>query len=99
VLVPTRLPRLPPEQALATVELPLRLNWSQSGRIYRLADRNDRARGYECVIREGDEADLLRYVDGALLVDIWDELVVPRSVRAAWASLIERSGETFGGDE
>lgn len=97
--VPVRLPRLSPAQALATVELPLHLNWSQPGRLYRLAERGDRALVYEIVLREGSEQDLMRYVDGVLLVELWDELVLPRAVRAAWAQLIERSREALGGDE
>lgn len=86
--VPTRLPQLPAVQALATVELPLTLNWSQPGRSFRLVDRGDRARVYEMVLREGAPADVIRYVDGALLVDLWDELVLPRAVRVAWSQLI-----------
>ncbi len=78
------------EQALAAVELSLTLNWSQPGRVFRLSDRSDRARVYELVLREGSEADVLAYVDGALLVDLWDELVLPRVVRAAWSPVIER---------
>lgn len=99
--VPDRLPRLPVEQALATVELPLHLNWSNPGEVYQLSDRHDRARVYEILLREGGEEDLLRYLDGALLVDLWDELVLPRVIRAAWAPLIEsvRSAEALGGDE
>jgi hypothetical protein len=31
---------------------------------------------------------VLRYVDGALLADLWPELVLPRDVRAAWSPLI-----------
>jgi hypothetical protein len=92
VLVPTGLPRLPAAQALAAVELPLTLNWSQPGRIFRLVDRGDRARVYELVLREGAAADVIRYVDGVLLVDLWDELVLPRAVRAAWSPLIEQVG-------
>jgi transcriptional regulator with XRE-family HTH domain len=88
VVVPTRLPQLPAGEALASVELPLTLNWSQPGRIFRLVDRGDRARVYELVLREGTEADVIRYIDGVLLVDLWDELVLPLSVRAAWAPLI-----------
>jgi hypothetical protein len=88
VLVPTRLPQLPAAQALATVELPLTLNWSQPGRVFRLSDRGDRARVYELVLREGAEADIVSYIDGVLLVDLWDELVLPRAVRAAWSPLI-----------
>jgi transcriptional regulator with XRE-family HTH domain len=86
--VPTALPRLPVGQALTTVELPLTLNWSQPGRVFRLMDRGDRARVYELVLREGAPADVVRYVDGVLLVDLWEELVLPRAVRAAWAPLI-----------
>lgn len=90
VLVPTRLPQLPAEQALATVELPLSVNWSEPGRVFLLSDRGDRAVAYELVLTEGGEEELLRYVDGTLLVDIWDEIVLPRPVRAAWSPLIER---------
>ena len=90
VRVPSRLPRLPVEQALAAVELPLTVNWSQPGRVFRLSDRGDRARVYELVLREGSDADVLAYIDGALLVDLWDELVLPRAVRAAWSPLIDQ---------
>jgi transcriptional regulator with XRE-family HTH domain len=90
-LVPTQLPQLPPGQALATVKLPLHLNWSEPEELYWLADRRDRALVYEIVLREGGESDLLRYIDGTLLVDLWDELVLPRAIRAAWSPLIERS--------
>jgi len=90
VPVPSRLPRLPVEQALGVVELPLTLNWSQPGRVFRLSDRGDRARVYELVLREGSEVHMLAYIDGALLVDLWDELVLPRAVRAAWSPLIEQ---------
>ena len=86
--VPDQLPSLPPHKALATVELPLSLNWSQPGREYRLRDRLDRARVYEAVLREGGAKDVLTYIDGALLVDLWDELVLPRDVRAAWDPLV-----------
>lgn len=89
VSVPNRLPRLPIERALAVVELPLRLNWSQPGRVFRLSDRGDRARVYETVLREGAPQDVVDYVDGTLLVDLWSELVLPRDVRAAWSPLIE----------
>lgn len=91
VWVPTRLPRLEPCWALAEVELPLTLNWSQPGRTFQLAERGDRARLYELVLREGEPKDLLRYVDGVLVVDVWDELVLPNYVRVAWEPLIKRA--------
>ena len=80
----------PWREALASVELPLTLNWSQPGRVFRLSDRGDRARVYEFVLREGSDGDALAYIDGALLVDLWDELVLPRAVRAAWSPLIDQ---------
>lgn len=88
VWVPTQLARLPLSQAMAMVVLPLHLNWSQVRRTFRLADRAQRARAYEIVLREGGPDDLAAYIDGALLVDLWGELVLPRDVREAWTPLI-----------
>jgi hypothetical protein len=48
---------------------------------------------YEIVLQEGRPADILAYVDGALLLDLWDELVLPRTVRSAWTPVIQASGE------
>ncbi len=92
VQVPTALPRLPLHRALATVELPLHLNWSDRARRYDLRDRRQRARVYEIVLREGRPDDVLTYVDGALLADLWDELVLPRAIRTAWHAVA--TGET-----
>lgn len=89
VMVPNALPRLLVEQALAVIELPLHLNWSAPGRRFDLRDRADRARVYEVLLREGTADDIVRYVDGALLADLWDELVLPPAIRSAWATVIE----------
>lgn len=94
IWVPDRLPRLDVAHALARVRLPLHLNWSQPGRELDLASRADRARVYEIVLQEGRPADILAYVDGALLLDLWDDLVVPRTVRSAWAPVIQASRDT-----
>ena len=88
IYVPSMLPRPPIEVATGTVELPLHLNWSDRGRRYDLRDRRQRARVYEIVLREGGPADVLAYIDGALLVDLWDDLVLPRAVRAAWHPVV-----------
>jgi transcriptional regulator with XRE-family HTH domain len=96
VWVPDRLPRLDVARALAVVELPLHLNWSAPGRVFDLRLRADRARVYEIVLQEGRPADILAYVDGALLADLWDDLVLPRAVRSAWAPLVSPSGEAEG---
>jgi transcriptional regulator with XRE-family HTH domain len=87
--VPDRLGRLPLDQALARVELPLHLDWSSNDRTVDLADRRGRARFYEAVIREGTPDDIRSYIDGALLVDLWDDLVLPPDIRRAWQPLID----------
>ena len=87
--VPDRLQRLPVEDAVAAVRLAVHLDWSEPDRLYRLSDRRDRARVYEIVLREGNASDVERYIDGALLVDLWSELVLPADLRAAWAPLVE----------
>lgn len=92
-VVPHRLWRLDPADALATVTLPRHLHWSGPSRPFKLRHRNDRARVYEVVLREGEPADLLAYVDGALLVDLWEDLVLPAQIRAAWDPIIAAYGE------
>jgi DNA-binding XRE family transcriptional regulator len=64
VVVPSHLPRLEPSRVLATVTLPLHLNWSEPGRSHDLRDLRQRARVYEIVVREGGEQDLLAYIVG-----------------------------------
>jgi hypothetical protein len=78
---------------LAAVELPLHLNWSAPRRVFDLRSRADRARVYEIVLQEGTPADIVAYIDGALLVDLWKDLVLPRAVRSAWAPLVSRPSE------
>jgi hypothetical protein len=94
--VPDRLPRLDVARALAVVDLPLHLNWSAPAPAFDLRSRADRARVYEIVLQDGRPPDILAYVDGALLVDLWDDLVLPRAVRSAWAPLVSPSGEAEG---
>jgi transcriptional regulator with XRE-family HTH domain len=89
LIVPDRLWRLPVARALRQVVLPLHLNWSVPGRVFDLRDRGDRSRVYEAVLREGSVEDLLAFIDGALLVDVWPELVLPRDVCRAWQSLVD----------
>jgi transcriptional regulator with XRE-family HTH domain len=49
-----------------------------------LRDRADRRRLYENLLIDGTQNMIWRWVDGALLVDVWDELVLPAKIRAAW---------------
>jgi hypothetical protein len=85
--------RLPLEVSFAKVQLPLSVNWSDPGRTFDLAQRNLRNRCYEIVLREGTPVDIARYVDGALLIDAWDELVLPRDLRREWSRVITTVSE------
>lgn len=59
-----------------------------------LRDRRQRSLVHERVVREGLAVDVLTYIDGALLVDLWDELVLAAGVRAAWGHVV--CGEARG---
>ena len=87
--VPDQLPDLPAREAVRRLEMPLHLDWSRPGRTVDLADRRQRARAYEVVLREGRTVDIESIVDGALLVDLWDDLVLPRRLRVAWQPAID----------
>jgi transcriptional regulator with XRE-family HTH domain len=87
--VSDRLWRLPVREAFAEVVLPLELNWSAPGRGFATRDRGQRARLYEVLLREGQPADLERWVDGVLLVDVWEEMVIPRAVREVWQPTVD----------
>lgn len=89
VFVPNRLWRLSIREAFTSVTLPLGLNWSRPGAVFDLSDRRQRARCYEIVLREGTPDDLRRYIDGALLIDVWRDMVLPRELRAAWQPLVD----------
>lgn len=89
--VPDGLARLAIADALSIVKLPLHLEWSVRDRTTDLSDRRQRLRAYEAILREGRPADIERFVDGALLVDAWDDLVLPRSLRAAWQPVIDQA--------
>ncbi len=66
------------------VELPLHLDWSEQGR-YDLADVRELSLMYERVLREAqDVEDLRRFLNGAVLRQVWHRLFLPRRVRELW---------------
>lgn len=89
--VPDGLHRLATTDAVSIVELPLHLDWSTRDRTVDLSDRRQRLRAYEAILREGRPTDIEQYVDGALLVDSWEDLVLARSLRAAWQPVIDQA--------
>jgi transcriptional regulator with XRE-family HTH domain len=84
------------DKADGLVELPLHIRWSGPARAYDLRARRDRARVYEQVLREGNEDDIRRYVRLEDLLDLWDELVLPDHVRAAWDRWLAARGRAAG---
>ena len=90
--VPDRLARLTLEAAVGRVDVPLHLDWSGGPRQVDLSDRHQRARFYEAVLREGTESDVRTFIDGALLVDVWQELLLPADIRTAWEPLMPSGG-------
>ncbi len=86
--VPSRLWRLDPDAALRSFEPGLHLWWSEPSRAFDLANRAERCRIYEIVLREGTPADIESVVDGMLLCEAWPDLVLPRALAASWSPLI-----------
>ena len=87
--VPNRLWQLNPVDAFRTVQLPLSVNWSNPGKEFDLSIRRQRARLYEVVIREGMPKDMLKFIDGSLLIDLWQEIVLPQLIRTHWEVTID----------
>lgn len=54
-----------------------------------LSIRADRKLVYERLLTYGDEASLVLYLDGALLIDLWNELEVPEPMRTHWAAVVD----------
>lgn len=53
-------------------------------RDWDLRDREQRKGAYEQLIRRWSPAEMIRWIDGALLVEVWDELDLPDPIRDAW---------------
>jgi hypothetical protein len=62
----------------------------RSSITYDLGRRADRIRVYEQVLREGTEDDVRFYIELGELVELLDELVLPPTVRLAWADWLLR---------
>ncbi|MBI2168087.1 MAG: helix-turn-helix transcriptional regulator [Actinobacteria bacterium] len=90
VSIPRDLDRYRGPKAEGKVVLPLHVRWSGPERTYDLADRRDRARVYEQVMREGLDDDVRRFVDVDEVIEMWDDLVLPRHVRRAWSDWVRR---------
>lgn len=91
-LVPDQLWRVDPPACFAPID---GLDASGEPRRFNLLDRDTRIEGYIWLLRRGDEAQLFKHLDAALLVDAWPA-VAPRlspELRGLWAPLVYAAGE------
>jgi hypothetical protein len=72
-------------KASGRIQLPLHVRWSGPPKTYDLDDRRDRARVYEQALREGTSEDIRFFIDVDQMLELWDDLVLPRFARRAWA--------------
>lgn len=82
--VPNRLWRVPTPNCFSRLHIPDLLQFTEQN-TWDLRDLTDRRRAYEILIRCGSPQQMIRWLDGGFLVELWDELDLPDSVRQAWA--------------
>jgi transcriptional regulator with XRE-family HTH domain len=65
---------------------------------WNLRDRTDRKGLYANLLVKGDARQIMRWVDGALLVDVWEELELPAQIRKAWEPAVQlaSTGQVLG---
>lgn len=96
--IPDRLWRVETRLCFSKVKFPDAVAHHETGewqqRYFDLADRDDRRRVYQYLLQAGIPVWIWRWVDGAFLVDLWDELDLPRQLRIEWQPLVDhaRSG-------
>jgi transcriptional regulator with XRE-family HTH domain len=56
---------------------------------WHLRDRTNRKGLYQNLLVKGDAHQIMRWVDGALLVDVWEKLELPAQIRSAWEPAVQ----------
>ena len=80
---PSILWTVPPPNCFATLSIPDAIE-KTGMREWDMRDREQRKGVYEQFIRRSLPMQMIRWMDGSLLVDVWDELDLPDPVRDAW---------------
>ena len=57
-----------------------------------LRRRPQRRRLYELLLRRGQPDEMRDWMDGALVVDLWDDLKIPEVIRQAWRPAVTLAG-------
>ena len=93
--IPDRLWRVEPRLCFSKVTFPDGPVSRETGewvmRAWDLAVREERRRVYGYLLRAGLPLWIYRWVDGALLVDLWPELDLPSPLRKEWQQLINQA--------
>lgn len=85
--VPDRLWTVPPPLSFARVRL-ADYPFLGGRAVWDLSKRAERVGFYSLLLRVGLPEFMEQVVDGALLVEVWRELNLPKAIREAWAPLI-----------
>jgi len=86
--VPDRLWRVEVPFCFAKVVMPDLTKRTRQG-LWDLRDRSDRRCLYAMLLMLGTPEQIMKWVNGALLVDIWRELEIPRPIRASWDAVVQ----------
>lgn len=81
--------RIPPRQALATVVDPCAASASRPSLSFDLRDRQQRGQCYEILLVDGTPDELAMWMDGLFLAELWDDLMMPRTIRGRWQPVID----------
>lgn len=85
---PSMLWAVEPPTCFATLRIPDAIH-KTGMRTWNMRDRGERRGVYEQLIRCGMPQQMIRWIDGGLLVDLWDALDLPDPVREAWEPAIQ----------
>jgi hypothetical protein len=86
-----------PPDCFATLPIPDFIR-NTGMRDWHMRDREERKGVYEQLIRRGSPQQMVRWMDGALLVEVWDELDLPDPVRSEWKWAIRLATEPLRPD-
>lgn len=84
---PSMLWAVEPPMCFATIAMPDLIHHTHT-MAWSMRDRQDRRGAYEQLLRRGTPQQMIRWIDGGLLVDVWGELDLPQPVREAWEPAI-----------
>jgi len=85
----TVLEHLPDNPNIKQIKLPVAVYWSGDKDTYSLDVPIERNFAYEQLLTNANANDLTRYLDKDTLLEVFDDLMLPPFVRAAWLPVIE----------